>query len=71
MAGSVKAGKEIEAGVAQALFGLHVRATRINGSRNQYVPAPDGKRFLVINLIDEGARPPSTVVSNWTAALRK
>jgi Tol biopolymer transport system component len=71
MAVSIKAGTGIEAGVPQALFEAPVRTTSVTGSRNQYIATPDGQRFLVITLLEEATRPPITVVTNWTAALRK
>jgi hypothetical protein len=46
---------------------LSIRRTSIGGSKNQYIPSPDGQRFLVVTLLEESARPPITVVVNWTA----
>jgi Tol biopolymer transport system component len=71
MSVSIKAGPGIEAGVPQPLFDMHIRTEPITGSRNQYAMTPDGQRFLVVTLLEEAARPPITVVTNWTTALRK
>jgi Tol biopolymer transport system component len=37
----------------------------------QYDVAPDGKRFLLNNRLGEGSAEPITVVTNWTAELKK
>jgi hypothetical protein len=71
MAVPIKLGAAIDVGAPRPLFELHLRLAGVNGSRNQYAVAPDGQRFLVINLLDEGARPPISVVTNWLSALRK
>jgi Tol biopolymer transport system component len=56
-----------EPGVPKPLFEVAIRSTPLTGSKNQYVPSPDGQRFLVVALLEETKRPPITIVLNWTS----
>ncbi|MDQ3665217.1 MAG: hypothetical protein M3410_01240 [Acidobacteriota bacterium] len=62
-------GSTFEVGVPKALFELRVPG--LPGPRNYYVVAADGRRFLVISLLEEATSTPTTVVLNWTADLRR
>jgi Tol biopolymer transport system component len=63
----VKTAGGFEAGVPQALF--QARFANIP-ARAHYRPTPDGQRFLVLAPLRQETIPPTTVVLNWTAALR-
>jgi len=68
MASAVREGAAFEAGVPNALFlGRFVPTT----TRNRYVPAVDGQRFLIVAPLGRDAMAPTTVVLNWFEALRK
>ena len=54
--------------VSTPKFLFEIRANTAS-TRNSYVPAADGKRFLV-DMILENTSSPITVVLNWTAALK-
>jgi hypothetical protein len=65
------AGQTLVAGVPVVLF-----QTRIFGGgrprlKQQYVVAPDGQRFLINITADESTASPITIVTNWTAGLKK
>src|SRR5262249_8676521 len=68
MAVSVAAGPSF--GVPKPLF--QTRASPgVNALRTHYVPALDGRRFLINNQSDDSAPIPITVVLNWIAGLTK
>ncbi len=71
MAVEVKAGAVFEAGVPKALLDPHTPPNGITDFRNQYVPAADGQRFLVMALVEEANPSPITVVTNWAADAKK
>jgi len=71
LAASVRLNGTFEASAPKALFALPIRTTPLTGSKNQYVPSPDGQRFLVVSLLEETSRPPITVVLNWTSELKR
>jgi Tol biopolymer transport system component len=59
-------------GAPQALFDLRSAIPPSNTTSTGYVPAPDGKRFLVVTAPRAAAEaPPLTVVVNWLAGVRK
>ena len=64
MAVDVKTGVQFEHGVPKALF-----EARTPGYASFDV-APDGKRFLLTNSLEQGANQPMTVVVNWAAGLK-
>ena len=75
MAVSVKAATgtkpSFEAGTPVALFDAHM-ATSANNVLIEYDVTADGKRFLIATTGASGAAsPPLTVVTNWTAGLKK
>jgi Tol biopolymer transport system component len=57
-------------GAPQALFDLRSVILPSSTNATGYVPAPDGKRFLVVTVATAEA-PPLTVVVNWLAAVKK
>jgi hypothetical protein len=66
MAVEVKAGPSFESSTAVALFQLSVRNA---GARNAYLPARDGRRFLVDPVVEQtGAA--ITVVVDWQQRLK-
>ncbi len=68
MAVDVRPGKLFEWGEAHPLF-----KTRLNVgyATEQYAPAPDGKKFIVVTPDSEVATAPFKVVLNWTSLLNK
>jgi len=71
MAVQITAGASFESGAPVALFTTRVPATGLTDDRNHYVTAPDGQRFLVNNLVEEGTTQPITLVLNWAAGLKR
>jgi len=67
MSVTVKTAGGFEAGVPQALFQARFAGVP---TRAHYRPTPDGQRFLVLAPLRQETIPPTTVVLNWTAALR-
>jgi Tol biopolymer transport system component len=65
MAVDVMAAAAFEAGIPHALFKAQ---TQIFTARNSYIPAADGKRFLVNSFLD-GSSSPISVILNWTRDL--
>ncbi len=70
MAGPVAAGASFEAGAPVALFPTRVPRADLTGDRNHFAVTPDGQRFLVNNLLEEGNTQPITLVLNWASALK-
>ena len=68
MASEVREGTAFEAGVPKALF---LGRFEPSNSRNRYVPAADGQRFLLVAPLGRDAMAPTSVVLNWFEALRK
>ena len=58
---------DVRAGGPKPLFSLRVIPNGISDSRSQYLPAPDGNRFLVLVSADERQDEPAVVVVNWPA----
>ncbi len=56
-------------GLPRALF--KTRAYVMGEGRNSFVPAPDGRRFLVLTNVTNPTPPTLTVLLDWTAAPRK
>jgi Tol biopolymer transport system component len=65
------AGTSFEAGRPTILFATRLPQTGLADERNNYCIHPDGQRFLLNNLIDEGRSAPIIVVLNWSAELKK
>ena len=57
-------GRTAEAGTPAALFLTGVFALQGLNIRQQYMPSPDGQRFLVDSVI-ESAQSPITLILNW------
>ena len=68
MAADVKPGSTFEAGAPRALFQTQIKWNDIG---TQYDVSPDGSRFLINTLVDEGKSEAITIVQNWTAGLKK
>jgi serine/threonine protein kinase len=66
MAADVKSGSTFEVGTPHALFQTRIRRS---DSGVEYAVSPDGSRFLIDSLVDEGMTESFTVVQNWTALL--
>jgi eukaryotic-like serine/threonine-protein kinase len=60
-----------QTGQRTALFATRVQPSSMVDDRNSYALSPDGKRFLVNNLVDEVTSTPLTLVLNWDADLKK
>ena len=67
MAVPVQSTAPFSAGTSQALFQARFAATN---ARGLFRAAPDGQRFLVLSPLARDAISPTTVVLNWTNALR-
>jgi eukaryotic-like serine/threonine-protein kinase len=67
MAVDLSLGGDVEAGSPKALFTVHVSPNGIGDNRSQYIPAPDGSRFLVVVSTDERQDQPAVVVQGWPA----
>ena len=60
-------GSSFEVGAVEPLFETRVPP----GPRYQYDVSADGQRFLINTLPEQTASAPITVVTNWTAGLKK
>ncbi len=60
-------GEDARVGSPKTLFPIRVAANGISDNRTQYIPAPDGKRFLVLATADDRQAPPPVAVLNWPA----
>src|SRR5262249_20578211 len=65
MAAPVIPGPRFQTGTPKALFETRIAVTRL------FDVSPDGKRFLLVDPMDEAAAPPLTVVVNWNAGIRR
>jgi len=68
MAVDVTGGAAFEAGAPRPLFATHGPAADITGSRNYYMPSPDGQRFLGVTESEVRSSAPITVIVDWPAA---
>jgi hypothetical protein len=73
MAVTIKTGAVLEAGEPARLFETAMSSGFINTTytRNQYVAAADGQRFLINQVAGPARTSPVTVVVNWTSVLHK
>lgn len=71
MAVPVTVGGSFETGTPVSLFRTRVRTTALTDERNNYIFTPDGQRFLISNLLEEGNKQPIMVVLNWAANLKR
>ena len=67
MAVDVKLGSTFEAGVPGVLFEI---PSLFTGGGGRFVVTPDGQRFLFA-FPAETSGPPITVLTNWTATIKK
>jgi hypothetical protein len=67
MAVDIRPGKVFEWGEAHPLF--KTRLT-VGYGMEQYAPAPDGQKFIVVTPDSDVATAPFNVVLNWTSELR-
>jgi Tol biopolymer transport system component len=58
-------GKTAQAGTPLGLFVSNVGGISINGTRQQYMVAPDGQSFVVNSVPEQPAASPITVILNW------
>ena len=71
MAASVKTdGTEFEFTAPKPLFKTRTMSLE-GGIYHEYDVSPDGQRFLIGTLIGDTKAPPPTVITNWTALLKK
>jgi hypothetical protein len=71
MAVSIKVGAALEIGRPEVLFQTNTPLTGITDDRNNYVPAHDGRRFMVSTLEETANAQPLTFVLNWASDLKK
>lgn len=64
----IRAGAAFAAGIPQMLFRTPI--TQLNAYQFFYIPAPDGKKFLMRVPASTVTPPPVTVVLNWRSALK-
>ena len=64
---AVRTGASFEAGIPEPLFPVTLRSIIVS---NRYVLSRDGRRFLLLNSLQQNNTPPTTVVVNWPADLR-
>jgi dipeptidyl aminopeptidase/acylaminoacyl peptidase len=65
------ADQTLEAGAPVALFQTRIVGGGTATTKPQYAVAPDGQRFLINITADESTASPITIVTNWTAGLKK
>lgn len=71
MAVPLTPGASFEHGAPVSLFATRVPTTSHTDDRNSYIPSPDGQRFFVINLVEEGHTQPINLVLNWASGLKQ
>ncbi len=67
MAVDVKLGATLEVGVPKALFDPRCK----KGPGREYDVSPDGRRFLVDQILGEETPAPITLIQNWSAGLQR
>jgi Tol biopolymer transport system component len=65
------AGQTLEVSAAVALFQTRIVGGGLAKMQPQYAVASDGQRFLINITADESTASPITIVTNWTAGLKK
>ena len=70
MAVPIRLGANVEAGVAQPLFDFTLPLD-LGTSFFFYQPTADGQRFLVNTAAEQATSAPITVITNWTAGLKR
>lgn len=71
MAVSINGTDAIQIGRPEVLFQTNTPITGITDDRNNFVPAHDGRRFLINTLDETKNAQPLTFVLNWTGDLKK
>ncbi|HMF07559.1 MAG TPA: hypothetical protein VKJ00_00405, partial [Thermoanaerobaculia bacterium] len=72
MAVDIREDEAFQAGTPHLLFRISTPdIVGIGGTHCSYIPAPDGKRFLVNSRVEGAPAPSIVVVLKWTALLRK
>jgi len=71
MSVSVNTAGGMQFGRPVPLFRANVPLTGLSDDRNSYVPAPDGQKFLVLQLTDTGNSQPWNVVLNWSSSRKQ
>jgi eukaryotic-like serine/threonine-protein kinase len=71
MAVSINKSAALEIGRPEVLFQTNSPITGITDDRNNFVPARDGRRFLINTLDETKNAQPLTFVLNWAANLKK
>jgi len=72
MAVDIREDEAFQAGTPHLLFRISTPdIVGIGGTHCSYIPAPDGKRFLVNSRVEGAPAPSIVVVLNWTALLKK
>ena len=70
MSAAVKTGgTQFEFGVPRPLFKTRMLSMTLNP--HEFDVSPDGERFLIGTLIGDSKAAPPTVITNWTALLKK
>ena len=67
MAAEISLKADVEVGGVKVLFPVRVSPNGISDNRSQYIPSPDGKRFLVLANADDRQDQPAVAVLNWPA----
>ena len=60
-------GDSLQLGTPHSLF----KAATVNGPSGPYTASPDGQKFVMNILMNQGGLEPLTLVTNWTADLTK
>ena len=71
MAVPVTPSASFETGAPVALFTTRIPSTSLTDGRNSFLPAADGQRFFVINLVEESNTQPISLVLNWANGLKQ
>ena len=69
MSARLRPGTRFSTGKPVALFKTGL--STVNGQIEQYAPAPDGTRFLLVDYIDQQRELSLTVMTNWRALIGK
>jgi hypothetical protein len=65
------AGLTLHVGTPVSLFRTRIVGGGQSSQSQQYAVSPDGQRFLINIIADESTASPITIVTNWTAGLKK
>jgi len=62
----VRSAAPFETGEAVVLFATHIAPASVLGTRNQYLAASDGRRFLLLDPLQSAHSNELNVISNWS-----